>query len=310
MTQPKAKREKRHYRTIWISDIHLGTRGSKADYLLDFIKYNNSDTLYLVGDIIDGWQLRKSWYWKQSHNDVVQKLLRKARKGTEVIYIPGNHDEFARQFCGLDFGDIKIRRNHAYTTADGKRLLILHGDEYDGVMQHAKWLAYVGDWLYNRAISINNIYNRFRNYFGKPYWSLSQYLKHKVKNAVSFITAFEKILADAAKRKGFDGVVCGHIHQAEIKDYDGIHYYNCGDWVESITALVEHEDGRMEIIYWADVMTQEQADIAEDADVEETSPADFSADLSASAVDLAAMDAKNGNVKSDIEQSIRKLTKP
>lgn len=253
------KAQKKHYRTIWISDFHLGTKDSQADLLLDFLKYNTSEKLYLVGDIIDGWQLKKSWNWKQSHNDVVQKVLRKARKGTEVVYIPGNHDEVARDYVGLDFGGIMLRQEAEHTTADGKRLLIIHGDEFDGVMQHAKWLAHVGDKLYMWALALNRHLNKVRRKLGRPYWSLSQYLKHKVKNAVSFITQFETILADAAKRRDFDGVVCGHIHQAEIKEYDGILYCNCGDWVESITALVEHEDGHLEIIYWADVVAARDA---------------------------------------------------
>lgn len=245
-----------YYRTIWISDIHLGTKGAQAEALLNFIRYFDSDTLYLVGDIVDGWQLKKHWYWPQSHNDVVQKILRKARKGTEVIYIPGNHDEAARQYDGLDFGGVKIRQQAIHRTADGRSLLIIHGDEFDGVMKYAKWLAYVGDSLYQFAIRLNTLVNKIRRRLGKPYWSLSQYLKYKVKNAVSFITEFETLLAQAAKERGHDGVVCGHIHHAEIKDYDGISYYNCGDWVESLTALVEHADGRIEIIYWTDIMHQ------------------------------------------------------
>lgn len=255
---------KPRYRTIWISDFHLGTKDSQADMLLDFLKHTESETLYLVGDIIDGWQLKKSWHWKQSHNDVVQKLLRKARKGTEVIYIPGNHDEAARDYVGMDFGEVAIRMEAEHTTADGKRLLIIHGDEFDGVMQYAKWLAHVGDRLYIFALALNRHLNKIRRWLGKPYWSLSQFLKYKVKNAVSFITQFETILADAAKRRGFDGVVCGHIHQAEIKHYDEILYGNCGDWVESLTALVEHHDGRLEILYWAKEVAKREAEAATD----------------------------------------------
>lgn len=261
---PMTKKTKQHYRTIWISDFHLGTRDCQADLLLDFLKHTDSEKLYLVGDIIDGWQLKKSWHWKQSHNDVVQKLLRKARKGTEVVYIPGNHDEAARDYVGMDFGGVMLRKEAQHTTADGKRLLIIHGDEFDGVMHYAKWLAHVGDTLYMFALRLNRYVNKVRRAMGKPYWSLSQYLKHKVKNAVSFITQFETILADAAKRRGFDGVVCGHIHQAEIKAYDGIDYYNCGDWVESITALVENDDGRIEIIYWADEMAAREDRVEKD----------------------------------------------
>jgi UDP-2,3-diacylglucosamine pyrophosphatase LpxH len=238
------------YRTLWISDIHLGTPGCQADYLLDFLKHNESDTLYLVGDIIDGWQLRKGWYWPQSHNDVVQKLLRKARKGTRVVFVPGNHDSMARQFMGLAFGEIEVADEIIHVTADGKRLLVTHGDMFDGVMQHARWLAYVGDSLYTFTLVLNRWFNWVRLRFGYSYWSLSQYLKHKVKNAVSFITAFEKVMTDEAKRRQCDGVVCGHIHKAEIRDMDGLLYCNDGDWVESLSALAETADGQLHIIYW------------------------------------------------------------
>jgi UDP-2,3-diacylglucosamine pyrophosphatase LpxH len=238
------------HRTIWISDIHLGTSGCKAEFLLDFLRHNDSETLYLVGDIVDGWQLRRNWTWKQSHNDVVQKVLRKVRKGTKVIYVPGNHDEFARDFSGLAFGGIEVAHEAVHVTAAGKRLLITHGDLFDGIVQHARWLAIVGDTLYSIALAFNHWYNRIRVKLGRPYWSLSQYLKHKVKNAVSFISDFEHALINEARRRGFDGVVCGHIHKAEIREIDGLLYCNDGDWVESLTALIEHPDGRLEILHW------------------------------------------------------------
>ena len=240
----------RHYRTLWISDIHLGTAGCQADYLLDFLKHNESDTLYLVGDIIDGWQLRKGWYWPQSHNDVVQKLLRKARKGTRVIYVPGNHDSMVRQFMGLAFGDIEVADDVVHVTATGKRLLVTHGDLFDGVMQHARWLAYLGDSAYTLTLVLNRWFNWMRKQFGYPYWSLSQYLKHKVKNAVSFISAFEKVMTEEARHRECDGVICGHIHKAEIRTIDGLLYCNDGDWVESLSALAETADGELEILYW------------------------------------------------------------
>lgn len=240
----------RHYRTLWISDIHLGTPGCQSKYLLDFMKHNESDTLYLVGDIIDGWQLRKGWYWPQAHNDVVQKLLRKARKGTRVIYVPGNHDSMARQFIGLAFGDIEVADEIVHVTATGKRLLVTHGDLFDGVMQHARWLAYLGDSAYTMTLVLNRWFNRLRARFGYPYWSLSQYLKHKVKNAVSFIAAFERVMTEEARRRACDGVICGHIHKAEIRIIEGLLYCNDGDWVESLSALAEHADGHLEIIYW------------------------------------------------------------
>ena len=244
----------RHYRSIWISDIHLGTAGCQAAYLLDFLKHNESDTLYLVGDILDGWQLRKNWYWPQSHNDVVQKLLRKARKGTRVVYVPGNHDAMARQFIGLAFGDITVADEVIHITADGKRLLVTHGDLFDGVMQHARWLAYVGDSLYTFTLVLNRWFNWLRAHFGYPYWSLSQYLKHKVKNAVSFISAFERVMTEEAKRRQCDGVVCGHIHKAEIRTLDGMLYCNDGDWVESLSALTETADGHLDIVYWTHLL--------------------------------------------------------
>jgi UDP-2,3-diacylglucosamine pyrophosphatase LpxH len=237
-------------RAIFLSDIHLGTRGCKADYLLDFLKHHESDRLYLVGDVIDGWALRKGFFWPQSHNDVLQKVLRKARKGTEVIYVPGNHDEFGRQFVGLDFGGIAIREDAVHRLVDGRRLWIVHGDLADGVIQHIRWLAHLGDTLYTFTLWLNGHLNRWRARLGFPYWSLSQYLKHKVKNAVSFISDFEQVLAREARRRGFDGVVCGHIHRAEIRDVGGILYCNDGDWVESLTALVETHAGELRIIHW------------------------------------------------------------
>jgi UDP-2,3-diacylglucosamine pyrophosphatase LpxH len=239
------------YRTIWISDIHLGTRGCKADLLLEFLRHTESQTLYLVGDIIDGWRLKRSWYWNQSHNDVVQKLLRKARKGTQVIYVPGNHDEALRDFTELQFGGIAVQMEAIHRTADGRLLLVTHGDHFDGIVTYAKWLALLGDMAYSAALGLNTWFNHLRHKLGLPYWSLSAYLKHKVKNAVEFISDYEKAIAEEARRRHVDGVVCGHIHHAEMRDIDGILYCNDGDWVESCTALVEHHDGRLEILHWA-----------------------------------------------------------
>jgi UDP-2,3-diacylglucosamine pyrophosphatase LpxH len=248
----------RKVRSIWISDVHLGTAGCRADHLLDFLRHHESDYLYLVGDIVDGWQLRKSWFWKQSHNDVVQKILRKARKGTRVIYIPGNHDEMARQFAGLDFGGIAIRLQAEHWLANGKRILVTHGDEFDGVIQYAKWLAYVGDSLYTLILQLNRGYNWCRTKLGLPYWSLSQYLKHKVKNAVNFISDFERILTTEAHHRGFDGVICGHIHQPETRQLGHMLYGNCGDWVESLSALIEAEDGSLSVVYWTEILSDEK----------------------------------------------------
>ena len=235
-------------RTVWISDLHLGTPGCQAKALLDFLRDVQCETLYLVGDIIDGWQLRRSWYWPQAHNDVVQKLLRKARKGTRVVFVPGNHDEFARRYVSHTFGGIEVVDDCMHVTADGRRLWITHGDLFDGVIQCAKWLAYVGDAAYEFTLKVNRWFNRARARLGLPYWSLSRYLKHKVKRAVSYIDDFEAAVAREARRRGADGVVCGHIHHAEMREIDGTLYCNDGDWVESLTALVEHSDGRLEII--------------------------------------------------------------
>jgi UDP-2,3-diacylglucosamine pyrophosphatase LpxH len=238
------------FRAIFISDVHLGTPGCQAQHLLDFLRHTESRELYLVGDIIDGWQLKRRWYWHQSHNDVVQKVLRKARKGTRVTYIAGNHDEAMRHFLGLAFGGIDIRDEAVHVTADGKRLLVTHGDLFDAVVQGAKWLAYVGDAAYVVALKVNRWFNHARAKLGLPYWSLSQFLKSRVKNAVSYITKFEEALAHEAKKRGFDGVVCGHIHKAEIRDIGGVRYCNDGDWVESLTALVEMDSGELRIVDW------------------------------------------------------------
>jgi UDP-2,3-diacylglucosamine pyrophosphatase LpxH len=240
----------RHYRTIWLSDIHLGTPGCRADYLLDFLRAHRAETLYLVGDILDGWRLQKGWYWPQTHNDVVQKILRAARKGTRVIYIPGNHDALSRQFIGLSFGGIQVAGDAIHLTAKGQRLLVTHGDLFDAVMQRASWLAHLGSWLYELLLDLNRWMNAVRLRLGLPYWSMSQYLKHQVKNAVNFISQFEHAMAAEARRRGCDGVVCGHIHKAEIRNIDGVLYCNDGDWVESMTALVETFAGELDIIYW------------------------------------------------------------
>ncbi len=235
-------------RTVWISDLHLGTPGCQAEALLQFLRDVECDTLYLVGDIIDGWQLRRSWYWPQAHNDVVQKILRKARKGTRVVFVPGNHDEFARRYATHHFGGVEVLNEVVHTTADGRRLWVLHGDLFDGVIQCAKWLAYVGDSAYEFTLKVNRWLNRARARVGLPYWSLSKYLKLKVKRAVSYVSDFEVAVAREAHKRGVQGVVCGHIHHAEMREIDGILYCNDGDWVESLTALVEHPDGRLEII--------------------------------------------------------------
>ena len=245
----------RRYRAIFVSDIHLGTAGCQAQALLGFLKAHSSDYLYLVGDIVDGWQLRRRWFWPQSHNDVVQKLLRRARKGCKVVFIPGNHDEFARGFLGHEFGGIEVREDAVHTTADGRKLWVTHGDYFDGVIQCAKWLAFLGDNLYEFTLKLNRYLNGLRARLGLPYWSLSAYLKQKVKTALNYVTDFEVAVAQAARAFGHDGVVCGHIHRAEMRDINGILYCNDGDWVESRSALVEHLDGRLELVYWNEEQT-------------------------------------------------------
>jgi len=250
-TRRALARKTPRYRTVFLSDLHLGSRGCQAELMLDFLRNNEADTYFLVGDIIDGWRLRGGWYWPQAHNDVVQKLLRKVRRGAHMIFVPGNHDEFARQFFGLSFGGIEIRRNAVHVTADGRRFWVTHGDEFDVVVRHAKWLAFFGDWAYDAAVFINTHFNRIRRLLGFGYWSFSAWAKLKVKNAVNFIGAFERELAAEAKKRGANGVICGHIHHAAIREIDGVTYVNTGDFVESCSAVVEHDDGALEIVYWS-----------------------------------------------------------
>lgn len=242
------------YRTLFISDVHLGARGCQAEMLLDFLREADADAIFLVGDIVDGWSLSKTWYWPQTHNDVVQKLLRKVRKGAQLLYVPGNHDEFLRDFYGLHVGGVEVVEDAIHAGADGRRYLIIHGDIFDVVVCNAKWLAYFGDWAYETALKIGAAVSSIRRKLGLPYWSLSAWAKLKVKTAVNFIGNFEKALVEEARRRGVDGVVCGHIHHAAVRDIGGIAYINCGDWVESCTAIAETFDGRFEIIRWADVV--------------------------------------------------------
>src|SRR5262245_9551217 len=237
-------------RTLFLSDIHLGTKGCQADRLLDFLRHYEADVVYLVGDIVDGWQLKSGWYWPQIHNDVVQKLLRQARKGARLRHIPGNHDEFLRDYYGTHFGGIEVLEDAMHVSADGKRYLVIHGDLFDVVIRHARWLALLGNRAYDLAIWLNTYFNTIRRALGLTYWSLSQWAKLKVKNAVNFIGEYERALAAEARRRGVDGVICGHIHHAVIRNDFGLAYINCGDWVESCTAVVEHFDGRFEIVRW------------------------------------------------------------
>ncbi len=254
MTEPS------HFRTLFLSDIHLGTRGCQAEMLVDFLREHEADRIYLIGDIFDGWRLKKGWYWPQSHNDVVQKLLRQARKGAEIIYVPGNHDEVMRTYLGSHFGGIEVKAHDIHTAADGNRYLVIHGDQYDMVVMNAKWLAHVGDWAYVTVLWLNGWFNRIKRLWGGQYWSLSKWLKLKVKQAVSFIGAFEDTLSAEAKKYEVDGVICGHIHHAAINRMDGFTYVNTGDWVESCTAIVEDHDGKLHLIDWAAISRQRHSD--------------------------------------------------
>jgi UDP-2,3-diacylglucosamine pyrophosphatase LpxH len=253
------------YRSIFVSDVHLGTKDCKAGQLNNFLKHNSCDTLYLVGDIIDAWKIQQNkWRWKQSHTNVVRRVLGHAKRGTRVVYIAGNHDEFLRPMIpyGFSFGLIEIHNQTEHIGADGKHYLVTHGDLFDGITRLAPWIAFLGDKAYDFVLELNNKFNWIRRRMGFGYFSLSRYLKYKVKKAVDFVFKFEENLANYCKKRGFDGVICGHIHQAEIKEINGVAYMNDGDWVESCTALVEHWDGRWEIITWI----KENDDVATDTD--------------------------------------------
>jgi len=253
------------YRSIFVSDVHLGTKDCKAGQLNNFLKHNSCDTLYLVGDIIDAWKIQQNkWRWKQSHTNVVRRVLGHAKRGTRVIFIAGNHDEFLRPMIpyGFSFGLVEIHNQIEHIGADGKHYLVTHGDLFDGITRLAPWIAFLGDKAYDFILSLNNKFNWIRRRMGFGYFSLSKFLKYKVKKAVDFIFKFEENLANYCKKRGFDGVICGHIHHAEIKEINGVTYMNDGDWVESCTALVEHHDGRWEIITW----TKETDNVAIDTD--------------------------------------------
>jgi UDP-2,3-diacylglucosamine pyrophosphatase LpxH len=240
-------------RSAFISDVHLGSRGCNAEALLDFLRTVHMDTLYLVGDIVDIWSLRRSFYWPQQHNNVVRTILGKAKHGTRVVFVPGNHDEEFREFVGSFFGNLEIQRDCIHVTATGQRLLVLHGDEFDSVVKCSPWLAALGSRAYDFTLAMNRHVNALRRMFGYPYWSLASYLKHKVKNAVNYISSFEEAVAHEARRRGVDGVVCGHIHRAEIAEINGLLYCNDGDWVESCTTLIEDRNGKLAIWRWTEL---------------------------------------------------------
>ncbi len=252
-------KQKLKVRSVWISDIHLGFRGCSAELLLDFLHHTECQYLYLVGDIIDVWEMKKRMFWPQEHNNVIRTLLGKAKHNTKVVYVPGNHDEVFRDYDGMVFGNVEIKHEAIHTTADGKKLLILHGDEFDSVVKISPMLAKIGSRMYEFLLRANRYVNLVRRKMGFSYWSLAAFLKHKVKNAVQYISNFEEAVAHEAARQGVDGVVCGHIHRAEITQLHGIDYFNCGDWVESCTALVEHPDGQMEILTWTEMVAETKA---------------------------------------------------
>jgi UDP-2,3-diacylglucosamine pyrophosphatase LpxH len=248
-----------HVRSLFISDIHLGTRTARADLVLDLLRCCDADTIYLVGDIVDFWRVRRGPHWPQSHSDVLQKLLRKARKGARVILIPGNHDEGLRDYVGMQFGGIEIHRDTMHVTAQGRRYVVMHGDEFDVVVRTARWLALLGDRGYELALWSNKPLNWVRRHLGLGYWSLSAYLKHRVKKAVASVGAFEEAVAQEARRREADGLICGHIHHAADRTFHGVHYLNCGDWVESCTAVMESHTGELHVVQWLDRTSQHAA---------------------------------------------------
>jgi UDP-2,3-diacylglucosamine pyrophosphatase LpxH len=237
-----------HYRTIFISDLHLGTRGCNSAKILEFLRENNAEIIYLIGDIIDGWRLAKKFFWPQTHNDIVQELLRKVRTGTTMIWVVGNHDEFLQQYIGHSFGGIEIVDEAVHTTAEGRTFLVVHGDRFDAITHYHKWIAQIGDTSYDALIVINRWLMVARRMLGYGHWSLSAYLKHRVKQAACFISNYEQTLAGECRQRGYDGIICGHIHHPEIRMIDEVQYCNTGDWVESCTALVESFDGSLSII--------------------------------------------------------------
>jgi UDP-2,3-diacylglucosamine pyrophosphatase LpxH len=267
LPEPRSFRPPTRYRTVWISDIHLGTRGCNAEMLVDFLRSIQCDTLYLVGDIIDGWKLRKSWHWPEAHNEVVRRILKMAHRGTRVVYVVGNHDEMLRDYAGFSFGGVEIVNEAVHQCHDGRKLLITHGDAFDTVVLYARWLAILGDQAYAMLLRLNVVLAAVRKRLKLPYWSLSAYLKRRVKNAVEFVGRFEEAVARAATEKGLDGVVCGHIHTAEIREIGTITYYNDGDWVESCTALVEDAEGAFRIIDWPKVKAEAAAKSVEAMEV-------------------------------------------
>lgn len=250
-------RQVRQARALFLSDVHLGMKPIRTRQLIEFLRFHDADAIYLVGDILDGWRLAKTWRWPEEYNELAQLLLDKAESGVRIVYLPGNHDEFLREYLGTYFGKIELVDRTVHTSATGKTYLVIHGDQFDVVVMNAKWLAHVGDWAYNFALRVNSVINWVRRKLGLQYWSLSAWAKQKVKNAVSVIGRFEEALVHEAKQSGVDGVICGHIHFADMHERLGIHYINTGDWVESCTAVVENQDGNFELVKWTEMVTGE-----------------------------------------------------
>ncbi len=261
----KNKTKRRFYRSVWISDTHLCTKDAQSELLYSFLDSIKCDYLYLVGDIIDIWSLQRRWWWPQQYNEVLHKLLKRSRKGAKVIYIPGNHDEFFRNFVGYQFGEVEVMSHAYHETADGRKFLVLHGDEFDTVVRYHTWLSKLGGFAYHYLIKVNRLVNAYRKRMGKPYWSFSGAIKRKVKQAVKYLTHFEDLLTKEAQRQEVDGIICGHIHQPALREIDGIQYCNTGDWVENCTALVEREDGTLELIWWHEEMDERCRDLARTA---------------------------------------------
>jgi len=242
--------KRNHHRSIWISDVHLGTSSAQAEKLCKFLKQNSCDTLYLVGDIIDGWRMKKRAYWPQQHVNVIRHILTRAKRGTKIVYITGNHDEFLRRYSGMSFGSIHLVDEYVHHSPNGKKYWVVHGDGYDAVVFNKQWLAVIGDVAYDSMLRLNSLFNRARTALGMAQWSLSSYLKNRVRNAFSIISNYETTLAHECMERELDGVICGHIHHPDVKEINGIQYANCGDWVESCSALVEDKQGNLEIINW------------------------------------------------------------
>jgi len=241
------------FRALFISDVHLGTPWTQADRLLEWLAHVDAETIYLVGDIIDFWRIRRGGVWPSSHSAVLEALLRKSHAGTRIVFIPGNHEDGLKRYCGTRFGTIEIERSIVHATATGKRYLVVHGDDYDFVARYARWLAQIGDRSYAAALAFNRVFNKFRLALGRDYWSISAFLKRSVKAGVGRVGKFESALAAEAIRNDATGVICGHIHHAESRMLGQVHYVNIGDWVESCTAVVETAVGELQVLDLWDV---------------------------------------------------------